>query len=231
MLTLATGGSHGGFGQKRLDKCDATKSKSGKHRNFHDSCEFIQVVRHMLNTQTFGDGEDAEDRHLTEVEVDRIIAEAAAPVETEAWLVCGSCRNRVVAACLQLAQQLATDWMQPTVGPLVSSRRPSFFRTILPPAARAARRRPSHHPSWRWAGCHLPTLLRDRPRPDQIYQTEAGEHLSLVAVDRQLQHHRRARARPHRPHHCRRVPLCQRHSRRWRRSRPLSGRLAPSFRR
>jgi hypothetical protein len=34
--------SHGGFGQKRLDKCDATKSKSGKHRNFHDSCEFIK---------------------------------------------------------------------------------------------------------------------------------------------------------------------------------------------
>ena len=97
------------FGQNRLDKCDATKSKSGKHRNFHDSCEFIQVVRHMLNTQTFGDGEDAEDRHLTEAEVDRIIAEAAAPVETEARLVCEFCRNRVVAACLQLAQQAEDD--------------------------------------------------------------------------------------------------------------------------
>jgi hypothetical protein len=33
--------SHGGFGQNRLDKCDATKSKSGKHRNFHHSSAFI----------------------------------------------------------------------------------------------------------------------------------------------------------------------------------------------
>ena len=41
--------SHGGFGQNRLDKCDATKSKRDKHRNFHDSCEFIKVVRGMLN--------------------------------------------------------------------------------------------------------------------------------------------------------------------------------------
>ena len=46
--------SHGGFGQNRLDKCGATKSKSGKHRNFHHSSAFIQVVRGMLNTQTFG---------------------------------------------------------------------------------------------------------------------------------------------------------------------------------
>jgi hypothetical protein len=63
--------SHGGFGQNRLDKCDATKSKSGKHRNFHDSSAFIEVVRGMLNTRTFGDGdgEEEEDRHLTEAEV------------------------------------------------------------------------------------------------------------------------------------------------------------------
>ena len=94
--------SHGGFGQKRLDKCDATKSKSDKHRNFHDSCEFIKVVRGMLNTRTFGDGdgEAAEDRHLTEAEVDRIIAEAAAPVDADARLVCGF----LCVGCLRLAR-------------------------------------------------------------------------------------------------------------------------------
>ena len=111
--------SHGGFGQNRLDKCDATKSKSGKHRNFHHSSAFIQVVRGMLNTRTFGDGdgEEEEDRHLTEAEVDRIIAEAAAPVDADARLVCGFCRNRVVAACLQLAQQLATETPVPPPPP------------------------------------------------------------------------------------------------------------------
>eukprot|EP01046_Picozoa_sp_COSAG06_P095371 COSAG06_NODE_41491_length_391_cov_0.414384_1_plen_109_part_10 len=65
--------------------------------------------------------------------------------------------------------------------------------------AEHARRRPSRCPSWRWAGCHLPALRRDRPRPDQIYQADAGEHLPLAAVDRRLQLHRRARAAPSSP--------------------------------
>jgi hypothetical protein len=49
--------------------------------------------------------------------VDRIIAEAAAPVDADARLVCGFCRNRVVAACLQLAQQLATETPVPPPPP------------------------------------------------------------------------------------------------------------------